>query len=114
MSIWLQVVFFLIAAVYTEISTWRSRKSSPGAQIDMVIDRKDRVINLCEIKFSVKPFTVSKSYAENLRNKVMAFRMETGTKKTIFLTIIAANGLAANEYSLQLVQDSLDMNALFE
>jgi len=103
-----------IAAVYTEISTWRSRKSSPGAQIDMVIDRKDRVINLCEIKFSVKPFTVSKSYAENLRNKVMAFRMETGTKKTIFLTIIAANGLAANEYSLQLVQDSLDMNALFE
>jgi len=44
----------------------------------------------------------------------MAFRMETGTKKTIFLTIIAANGLAANEYSLQLVQDSLDMNALFE
>ncbi|MDO8367381.1 MAG: ATP-binding protein [Saprospiraceae bacterium] len=103
-----------IAGVYTEISTWRSQKSSPGAQIDLVIDRKDRVINLCEIKFSIKPFTISKSYAETLRNKIMAFRMETGTKKTIFLTIIAANGLAINEHSQQLVQDSLDMNALFE
>jgi AAA+ ATPase superfamily predicted ATPase len=102
-----------ISGVYTETSTWRSLKTGQGAQIDLLIDRKDRVINICEIKFSVKPFAISKSYAENLRNKLMVFRTETGTNKTLFLTIIAANGLAVNEYSQQLVQDALDMNALF-
>ena len=102
-----------ISGVYTEVSTWRSQKASPGAQIDLVIDRKDRVINLCEIKFSINPFAISKSYAETLRNKITAFRMETNTRKTIFLTLIAANGLVDNEYARQLVQDKLDMNALF-
>ena len=102
-----------ISGVYAEISTWRSRKDGQGAQIDLLIDRKDRVINACEIKFSVKPFSISKSYSDSLRNKLMVFRTETGTKKTLFLTIIAANGLAANEYSQQLVQEALDMNALF-
>ncbi|MCU0345600.1 MAG: hypothetical protein MUC59_01570 [Saprospiraceae bacterium] len=102
-----------ISAVYTEISTWRSKNGNPGAQIDLLIDRKDRVVNVCEIKFSTGLFSISKSYADNLRNKLMVFRTETGTRKTLFLTIISANGLAINEYSQQLVQDSLDMNALF-
>ncbi len=102
-----------LGGVYAEISTWRSGKAGQGAQIDLLIDRKDRVINICEMKYSVKPFAISKSYAENLRNKLMVFRTEIGTKKTLFLTIITANGLAVNEYSQQLVQDALDMNALF-
>ncbi len=103
-----------IAGVYAEISTWRSQAKSGGAQIDMLIDRKDRVINVCEMKFSVKPFTITKAYADNLRNKMMVFRTETDTNKTLFLTIIAANGLAENQYSQQMVQDSLDMTALFD
>lgn len=103
-----------IGAVYTEISTWRSQAKSGGAQIDMLIDRKDRVINLCEIKFSTKPFTVTKAYAENLRNKMMVFRTETDTNKTLMLTIIAAYGVAVNQYSQLYVQDTLDMNALFD
>jgi uncharacterized protein len=103
-----------ISGVYAEISTWRSQAKSGGAQIDMLIDRKDRVINVCEMKFSVKPFTITKAYSENLRNKMMVFRTETDTNKTLFLTIIAANGLAENQYSQQIVQDSLDMNALFD
>jgi hypothetical protein len=103
-----------ISGVYAEISTWRSQAKSGGAQIDMLIDRKDRVINVCEMKFSVKPFTITKAYSENLRNKMMVFRTETDTNKTLFLTIIAANGLVENQYSQQIVQDSLDMNALFD
>jgi uncharacterized protein len=102
-----------ISGVYAEISTWRSQAKSGGAQIDMLIDRKDRIINICEMKFSVKPFTITKAYADNLRNKMMVFRTETDTNKTLFLTIIATNGLVKNAYSQQLVQDTLDMSALF-
>ena len=103
-----------IGGVYAEISTWRSQAKSGGAQIDMLIDRKDRIINVCEIKFSTKPFVITKAYAENLRNKMMVFRTETGTNKTLFLTIIAAYGVAVNQYSQLYVQDTLDMNALFD
>ena len=102
-----------ISGIYAEISTWRSQRSAGGAQIDMVIDRKDRVINICEIKFSHKAFTITQAYAENLRNKLMVFREETGTNKALFLTIIAAHGLKPNTYSMQLVKDTLDMNVLF-
>ena len=102
-----------IGSVYAEISTWRSTKSKKGAQIDLVIDRSDRVINICEIKFSIKKFTINKSYADNLRNKLTQFREETGTNKTLFLTLITTFGLNENDYAQQLVNDSLDMNALF-
>jgi uncharacterized protein len=103
-----------ILGVYAEISTWRSQNSAKGAQIDLLIDRNDRVINLCEIKFSTTPFTITKPYADNLNNKITVFKTETKTNKTLFLTMIATYGLAANPYSQQLVKDSLDMNALFD
>ena len=85
-----------------------------GAQIDLIIDRNDRIINICEIKFSTKIYSITKSYADNLQNKIMAFRTETDTNKTIFLTMITTFGLAQNEYSQRLVNDTIDMKALFE
>lgn len=103
-----------ISRVYTEISAWRSKESEKGAQIDLIIDRKDNVINLCEIKFSSSPYAIQKQYADNLRHKLSTFKVETKTKKTLFLTFIAANGLKPNEYSQQIVHDALDMNCLFE
>ncbi|MFN0036638.1 MAG: AAA family ATPase [Saprospiraceae bacterium] len=102
-----------IGGVYTEISAWRSQKNENGAQIDLIIDRKDRVVNICEMKFSTEAFTISKSYAENLRHKISTFREETKTKKALFLTLISAHGLKPNEHSLRLVNDSLDLDALF-
>jgi uncharacterized protein len=102
-----------IGSVYTELSAWRSQKSDKGAQIDLILDRNDRVINLCEIKFSTKPFTIDKAYAENLAHKVAVFREETGTNKTIFLTMITTYGVKGNQYSQQLVHDTLGMEALF-
>jgi uncharacterized protein len=103
-----------IGAVYAEISTWRSQAKSGGAQIDMLIDRKDRIINVCEIKFSTNPFVVTKAYADNLQNKMKVFKAETDTNKTLLLTIISANGVAVNQYSQIYVHDTLDMNALFD
>lgn len=103
-----------ISGVYTEVSPWRSQQVEPGAQIDMLIDRNDRVINICEMKFSEAPFSITKAYAEQLANKLTAFRTETNTRKTLFLTMITTFGLQPNPYALRLVKDSLDMNALFD
>jgi len=103
-----------ISGVYSEVSAWRSSTSSKGAQIDLLIDRRDRVINVCEIKFSEATFVITKSYADNLRNKIATFRQETGSKKSLFLTFITTFGLTQNKYAMSLVQNSLTMDDLFE
>lgn len=103
-----------IGGVYTEVSPWRSRQVQPGVQIDLLIDRNDRIINICEMKFSVVPFSITKTYADQLANKLTVFRTETNTRKTLFLTLITTFGLQPNPYSLRLVKDALDMNALFD
>ncbi len=98
-----------ISGIQTAVSTWRSKT----AQIDLVIDRKDQVINLCEMKFSINPFTIDKKYAANLRNKMGSFREETQTDKALFLTFISTYGLQENQYS-GMVRNSLEMDILFE
>jgi len=80
----------------------------------LVLDRRDRVINLCEIKFSEREFSIQKSYAENLQNKVAAFKAETKTKKACFLTFLTTFGLKNNQYSRSLVKNELTMDALFD
>ena len=102
-----------ISGVSTEESAWKSTQSKDGAQIDLVIDRRDGVINLCEMKFSTDLFTIDKKYDSELRNKVEAFRAETHTKKALFLTMITTYGLKGNSYSLN-VQNDLKMDVLFE
>ena len=102
-----------ISGVYTKISAWRSQKSEKGVQIDLVIDRKDHVINICEMKFSAEPYAITKAYSENLQHKLWTFKEETATKKTLFLTLITAHGLKTNEYSTRLVHDALDLDVLF-
>ena len=98
-----------ISSVQTTISTWQS----PKAQIDLVLDRKDQVINLFEMKFSIHPFSIDKKYDENLRNKIGSFREVTNTKKALFLTFLTTYGIAQNKYS-GLVRNSLEMDILFE
>ncbi len=98
-----------ISGVQTSVSTWHS----PTAQIDLLIDRKDQVINICEMKFSINSYTIDKKYAENLRNKMGAFRQVTKTKKALFLTTITTYGLKNNQYS-GMVQSDLKMGMLFE
>ena len=102
-----------IGGVYAEVSTWRSQQRAGGAQIDLLIDRNDRIINVCEIKFSEDKFTITKAYADTLRNKLSVFRQETGTNKTLLLTMVTTFGVAPNAHSIQLVQDSVEMGALF-
>jgi uncharacterized protein len=102
-----------ISGISTEESAWRSSQSKDGAQIDLVIDRRDGVINICEMKFSTGAFSIDKKYDTELRNKVASFRTETHTKKALFLTMITTYGLQPNSYSLN-VQNDLKMDILFE
>ena len=101
-----------ISGVSTKESAWKSTQSKEGAQIDLVIDRRDGVINLCEMNFSNSLFTIDKKYDAELRNKIAAFRTETRTKKALFLTMITTYGIKENSYSVN-VQNDLKMDVLF-
>lgn len=102
-----------IGGIETETSAWKSVQVKNGAQIDLVIDRRDGVVNLCEMKFSISPFIIDKKYDAELRNKTGAFKTETQTKKSIFLTLLTTFGLQVNTYSGN-VQNDLKMDILFE
>ena len=104
-----------IEGVLTETSTWRygSVKGKQGAQIDLLLDRQDRCINICEMKFSGDEFVIDKTYAMELDRKVNVFRTETGTKKTLFLTMITTYGAKRNEHYLGRIQTEVLMDDLF-
>lgn len=101
-----------IYGVETMAYSWRSSKQAPGAQIDLLIDRKDDVINICEMKFTIEPFTIDAAYEKNLANKLSAFSKETSPKKALHLTLISASGLKANEHA-GVVQNVLTGDVLF-
>ena len=102
-----------ISGIVSEATAWKSTQSKNGAQIDMVIDRRDQVVNLCEIKFSINPYVITKAYSDNLRNKIGTFRSETKTRKALFLTMITTYGLKRNQYSNSIAQNEITMNDLF-
>ena len=104
-----------IPGIYSEQSSWKKikDKKSGGSQIDMVIDRRDNSINICEIKFYNGPFSIDKKYGEALNQKVFSFREQTKTRKHVFLTLISTFGIHKNENSIGLVDKEITMNDLF-
>jgi AAA+ ATPase superfamily predicted ATPase len=104
-----------IGGMSSNTSTWQKRGTARanGTQIDLVIDRKDRIINLCDIKFSINPFTITRSYDKDLRNKISVFKETTKTGKAVFLTMITTFGLVKNEYSRSVIQNEITMDDLF-
>lgn len=103
-----------MAAVDSENYSWHEKDKIKGAQIDLLIDRADNVVNLCEMKFYGAEYTIDKKYAEDLRNKVALFQETTKTKKNVFITMVTTYGVKENPYSLQLVQKELTIDALFK
>lgn len=105
-----------IEAVETQESTWQHRADDEhdrGAQIDLVIDRKDATINLCEMKFSESEFVVDKRYAAELRSKRDVFQRETATRKATIITMVTTYGVRDNAWRREVVDKELDMGALF-
>lgn len=102
-----------IGSVQTRSAAWVGGDGTEKAQIDLVIDRRDQVINLCEMKFSIKTFTIEKEYADNLRKKMSIFKESTKTNKALWLTFITTQGISPNAHAQSLVQQSVTMDALF-
>jgi len=82
-------------------------------QVDLVIDRRDEVINLCEMKYSLKEFTIDKDYENKLRERQELFRKETKTRKALHITFVTTYGLVKNKYS-GIVQSEVTLDDLFE
>ncbi|MBQ3691531.1 MAG: AAA family ATPase [Bacteroidales bacterium] len=103
-----------ISGVGAGVNSWFTKPSElyDGAQIDLLIDRDDKVINLCEIKFYNGDFVVDKSYSDNLRNKISTFKLATNTKKSVRLTMITVFGVKKNMYS-SLINSEITAEDLF-
>jgi len=105
-----------IAGVYATASSYIKKgvDGEPGIQFDLLIDRNDHVITICELKFYGAEFTIDKATAMAYRNKLATFKEATQTRKQIFLAMITTFGVKQNQYSLGLIDASLTMDDLFE
>ena len=101
-----------IAGVSTSVCSWRSARHEGGVQIDLLIDRKDGVVNVCEMKFGKGEYSIGAPYARELENKLALLKEETGTCKSLHLTFVTAAGIKRNENSY-LVQSQVNLDDLF-
>jgi hypothetical protein len=103
-----------ISGISTTTSSWRKLgdDGSKGAQIDLVIDRADRVINLCEMKFSEGPYTITKDYEEKLRSRMAIFKEDAKTRKSLVTTMVTTYGVLRGIHS-GIVQSEVLMDDLF-
>lgn len=103
-----------IGGVTTQAGYWKSLfQGKKQSEIDLVIDRADQCINLCEIKFCNAPFQVSKSYAQELQSKKEIFRTTTRTKKALFTTLVTPYGASPNPAYLSAVDNQIIIDELF-
>ena len=103
-----------VSGVITYTSSWKSKKEeTEDVQIDLIIDRADNVINICEIKFSRKEFSITKEYDRKLQNKVWTFAEESHTKKALHTTMITTYGVKHNAFRNN-IQSEVTLNDLFE
>ena len=101
-----------IASVSTEFYAWKTNRVESGVQIDIIIDRADNTINLCEVKYSEDLYSLDKEEFLKIQNRIKAFKEVTATKSSIIPTMITTFGMKEGMYSDQIIA-KLDMDALF-
>lgn len=105
-----------ISGIQTEINSWFCKadieKGIKGSQIDLLIIRKDMVINLCEIKYSNSDYTITHKTNQDIQNKINDLQMVTKTRYAIYPTLITTYGLVENSYSGN-IQSVIYMDDLF-
>ncbi len=98
--------------------TWRfippSGLNEDGAQIDLLFDRADNSITLCEVKYSRQHFIIDKNYAQKLQRQMRVFKEQTGTNKNLFMAFVTAEGLKKTMYSEELVTADVQLSDLFK
>jgi len=105
-----------ISGIISNVYSWiyhPQNKNEKGVQIDMLIDRKDDVINLCEIKFSRGKYEIKKNYANELQDKVTTFQTKAVFNKPIFMVMITTEGLVDNTYARD-IQNQVIAEDLFK
>lgn len=106
-----------ISGISTEASSWRfvpaKDSEEKGTQIDLLIDRADRIINLCEMKFSVSPYVITKDYEQSLRRRMSIFQEKTKTRKALVNTFVTTFGVASGIHH-SIVGSEVTMDDLFE
>ncbi len=105
-----------ISGIYSTTSSWlfKGNDTLPGCQIDMIIDRADQTINLCEAKFTKENFAITKTYAAQLRMKKSIFRQATQTKKATFNTLLTTYPAIKNQHYLGEIDNEITIDKLFE
>jgi len=101
-----------IDAIGTEYFSWRSRDSSPRAQIDLLIERDDRKTHICEVKYSENDYSLQKEEEAKIRNRIGRYREESGTRYSIIPLLITTYGLSQGKYS-SLFKNVITMEQLF-
>lgn len=104
-----------IQGVVSSVFSWRTEANEQhdGAQIDLIIDRKDDVTNLCEMKYADDDYAIDAEEERKLRNRRSAFYLDTKTRNTIHTTLVTTYGLRKNTHS-DIVQSVVTMNDLFK
>ena len=104
-----------ITGVLTSAYSWdeKSNGTTPGSQIDMLIDRADNIINLCEMKFASKEYALTAKDISNINNKVASFVESGKVKKAIHVTMVTTYGLEHNEHWGE-IQSEVNLEDLFE
>ena len=105
-----------ISGMWTNTVSWtfNGNKELPGSQIDLIIDREDQMIVLCEAKFTQENFMMTKKYANQLRQKEVVFKAITKTKKSIMNVLITTYPAFKNEAYLDLVDKEIIIDDLFK
>ena len=104
-----------IGGVKTSVCSWFHRADevyAKGAQIDLLIDRADQVVTVCEMKYASGQYLLTKAESERIDNKIQAFKAVSGTAKSVYLALVTTKGLVNNEYARK-AQNVILLDQLF-
>jgi uncharacterized protein len=100
------------------VTSWRyvpkDGSKESGAQIDLLFDRDDGVITLCEIKYSATPFLIDNTYAREILQKIAVYQKQTATNKRILFAMITTYGLKPSIYSKDLISATVSVEKFFK
>ena len=104
-----------ISGIVSNDSSWQVSRTSEhdGAQIDLLIDRADGVINVCEMKFASSEYEIRDGEERHVRSRRELFKELTGTKKAVHLTYVTTYGVKRNTHS-GIVQSEVTLDDLFQ
>lgn len=105
-----------IRGILSNVCSWYQpkniEKGLPGGQIDLLIERRDQVINVCEAKYSMGPYAITGKYLDEMLSRMENFRTATKTRSALHLTMIVASGLVQNQYAGS-IQSVITLDSLF-